>query len=295
MQSQETPPAVVEQEKSQVKEIANLSDNDKVTLNDSGWDSRVYVINDGQYIIKFPRSEKIRARYSSQIKALELASGIISGVTVPKVLWQDPYYRYFGYAGIAGLPLAKVLPELDSATKEHIGEVLGYFLSQFHQLRLEDARLMSIDQEIIQVQDWYQKGLNLTGKFFTTEEQNRLDTLVYDIWPSQLNSLGGSKKLCHGDFHFDNIFYSQNTGVGVIDFGDVCKADPSKDFADFSDNLIFEAAIKSYGSDDNKLRDKIRLREEMTRIITMTAQLMKHDNQAAKETIANIKESFRLF
>ncbi len=286
-----TSPEVIKHEKQAIGGLAGLSDQDTITLNDSGWDSRAYNINNGQYFVKFPRNEKIRGRYGYQIAALKLATTIDSPVHVSKVMWEDPNNDYFGYEGIQGVPLTEALPTLDEPAKQAVGAAIGNFLRQFHQLQLPEARPMGLEQEIKQLQDWYQKGLHLSSKVFTEDEQSKLHEMVYDKWPTQLTALGSVLALCHGDFHFSNIFYGDNGEVGVIDFGDVCNADHSKDFADFEDEVIFEAALTAYASDDDKLLEKIRLREDMTRIITLTAQLIKNGEQAAQETIAKIRES----
>lgn len=282
--SQET----VEQEKQLIAGLAGVSSS-AITLNDSGWDSRAYNVSNGQYFVKFPRNEKIRGRYGYQIAAQKLAGSVNSAVRIPKVLWEGVDGAYFGYEGIAGIALKEALPSLDDAAKRAIGETLGDFLRQFHQLNLSEARPMGLEQEIAQVQSWYKKGLHLSQNIFSDEEQAKLHQLVYDVWPDQLMALGYVPALCHGDFHFDNIFYD-NGNVGVIDFGDVCNADHSKDFADFDDPVIFEAAMAAYDSDDDKLLEKIRLREDMTRSITLTAQLIKNGEKAARETIAKIRE-----
>jgi aminoglycoside phosphotransferase (APT) family kinase protein len=114
---------------------------------------------------------------------------------------------------------------------------------------------------------------------------------VYIQWPAQLMTLGIVPALCHGDFHFSNILYGSDGEVGVIDFGDVCNADHSKDFADFEDQVIFDAVLTAYGSSDNRLLEKIQLREDTTRIITLTAQLIKNGEQAAQGTIDKIRKS----
>jgi aminoglycoside phosphotransferase (APT) family kinase protein len=264
--------------------------SEAVTLNDSGWESRAYNVNNGQYFVKFPRNEKIKGRYGYQIAAQKLAGSVNSEVRIPKVLWEGADGSYFGYEGVSGVALTEVLPDLDDTAKQAIGEALGGFLKQFHQLQLPEARPMGLEQEIKQIQDWYQKGLQLSRPLFTDEEQARLHQLVYETWPTELTSLGIVPALCHGDFHFANILYDDGA-VGVIDFGDVCNADHSKDFADFEDPVIFEATLKAYSSDDDKLRQKIKLREDMTRIITLTAQLIKSGDQAAQETVAKIKKS----
>jgi aminoglycoside phosphotransferase (APT) family kinase protein/ribosomal protein S18 acetylase RimI-like enzyme len=283
-----TSPETIASEK---KLISGLAGTDQITLNDSGWDSRAYNVNNGQYFVKFPRNEKIRGRYGYQIAALKLAAAVDSPIRVSKVVWEDPDNNYFGYEGIEGVPLSEALPTLDEPAKRAVGAALGHFLRQFHELDLPEARPMGLEQEIKQLQDWYQKGLHLSSKVFTEDEQSKLDEMVYNVWPSKLTTLGIAPALCHGDFHFSNIFYGSGGEVGVIDFGDVCNADHSKDFADFEDQAIFEAALAAYGSDDDKLLEKIRLREDMTRIITLTAQLIKNGEQAARETIAKIQES----
>jgi aminoglycoside phosphotransferase (APT) family kinase protein len=262
-----------------------------ITLNDSGWDSRAYSVNNGQYFVKFPRNDKIKGRYGYQIAALKLAATIDSPVRVSKVIWEEPNNTYFGYEGIQGMSLTDALPTLDASAKQTVGTALGKFLRQFHQLQLPEARYMGLEQETKQFQDWYQKGLHLSNKIFSEDEQKRLHEMVYDKWPAQLMTLGSVPALCHGDFHFSNILYSSRGEVGVIDFGDVCNADHSKDFADFEDEVIFDAVLAAYGSSDDKLLDKIRLREDTTRIITLTAQLMKNGGKAAQETIGKIRGS----
>ncbi len=280
----------IDHEKQTISGLEGLSGQATITLNDSGWDSRAYSVNNGQYFLKFPRNEKIKGRYGYQIAALKLAATVDSPVRVSRVMWEDPNNDYFGYEGIEGIPLTEALPTLDEPAKQAVGTALGSFLRQFHQLQLPEARPMGLEQEIKQLQDWYQKGLQLSSKVFTENEQSKLHEMVYDKWPSKLNALGITPALCHGDFHFSNIFYGSGGEVGVIDFGDVCNADHSKDFADFEDQVIFEAALAAYGSDDDKLLEKIRLREDMTRIITLTAQLIKNGEQAAQAMIAKIKE-----
>lgn len=149
---------------------------------------------------------------------------------------------------------------------------------------------MGLEQEITQLHDWYQKGLRLSNKVFTEDEQRNLNEMVYDKWPTLLMELGSVPALCHGDFHFNNIFCSSNGEVGgVIDFVDVCNADHSKDFADLEDKTILNAMLAAYDSDDKKLSEKIQIRQDFKRIITLTAQLIKNEKSAARLTIAKIR------
>lgn len=292
MPGQTTSPETILHEKGIIYNLPGLAGRETtISLIDSGWDSRAYSINDGQYFVKFPRSEKIRGRYGYQIAALKLAATFDSPVRASKVVWEDPNNAYFGYEGIAGVPLLEVLPTLDSAAKQAVGNALGVFLREFHALELPEARNMGIEQEIQQLQDWYQKGLHLSSKVFSKDEQARLHEMVYDVWPKLLRDLGSVTTLCHGDFHFSNILYTSDCTVGVIDFGDVCIADHSKDFANLEDSVVLQAMLATYDSDDDKLFQKIQLRENTIRIITLTAQLIKNGEVAAEKTVSKIRES----
>lgn len=283
-----TPDATIKIEEAIIRRLPGIPKEATIELNDNGYDSRAYSVNNDQYFVKFPRNEKIKGRYSYQISAQKLAFEIDSDITIPKILWQAADNSYFGYKGIQGVSLTETFETLDDAQKQAIGQSLGNFLRQFHRLKLPEARLMSIEQEVRQLQNWHEKGLPFSKEFFTTQEQARLHELIYSIWPNQLTELGCTSALCHGDLHFDNIFYDSGK-VGIIDFGDACNADHSKDFADIYDETILTAMIKAYDNSDKKLLEKIRLRETTTRIITMTAQFLKNNKVAAQDTASKIR------
>jgi len=288
--SQETSQQTIEAEKLKIKHIIGLADTSSIELNEGGWDSRAYKVNGGQYYIKFPRNEKVQGRYSYQIAALKLARQATSGVQISEVVFEGPNNEYLGYTGIPGVSLKHALPSMDDLEKRAVGRLLGSFLKQFHKLSLPEARKMGPEQEITQIQDWYEKGRSLHSSVLSDSDQNKLRTLVYDMWPAELHGLGATITLCHGDFHFDNIFYDHGR-IGIIDFGDVCNADHSKDFADFDDPVVFRETLTAYGSSDAMLWQKIKLREDMTRVITLTAQLIKGEREAALKTSKKIKAS----
>ncbi|HSD56379.1 MAG TPA: aminoglycoside phosphotransferase family protein [Candidatus Saccharimonadales bacterium] len=290
MHSQNSDAQTIEHEKEIVKQLSNLPQA-SITFDDSGWDSRVYLVNGGEFVVKFPRSSKIQGRFASQITALRLASKTKADVAIPKVIWTHPQNEYFGYEGIAGIQLAIILGELDDTTKQFIGQELGAFLKDFHKQRLAGARDMSVAEEIKQLHNWYQKGIEEGKQFFTPAEQQKLHSAVYDVWPQLLTKLGNDLGLCHGDFHFKNIFYDENDQIGIIDFGDVCYADRSKDFINLDDPAIFESALASYGDTSDRFRQKIAIRKQMLQVIKLTAQLAKRELADAQVTAGLIKHS----
>ena len=288
MQSQTTPIEVIEQEKKLVKELANLTAEDEVIFNDSGWDSRVYSTNGGQYFFKFPRSDKIRKRYEHQIAVLKLVANIDPKVKVPKVIWEHPNNDYFGYEGVRGAALEDIVPTLDEAAKQIIGRTIGEFLRQFHQLELPGARDVTVEQEIKQFQEWYEPAVPVIQKAFSEAEQIKLKRLVSIVWPSELLKLGRDAALCHGDLHFSNIMYGSIGQLGIIDFGDVGYYDRSKDFIDLDEHHIFESALEAYG-DNKELRQKIAMRQKVTHVITLTAAIGKQDEPGIQKTLAKLR------
>jgi hypothetical protein len=83
---------------------------------------------------------------------------------------------------------------------------------------------------------------------------------------------------------------ADNGQLGIIDFGDVGYYDRSKDFIDLNDNQIFELALQAYG-DNEKLRQKITMRQNTTHIISLTYYIGKHDQKGIQKTLAKIKST----
>ena len=288
MTEQVTSPETVAAETDIVRALVGLATTEQVDFIDVGWDSRVYSVRGGEYYVKFPRSEKIRGRYTGQIAATRLAAKLGTDVSVPEIIWEHPEHAYFGYRGVPGQQLRDIVPTLGYDEKRAVGQVLGNFLEAYHAQSLAGVRDLSPKAEVAQLQDWYARGLPESMKYFNEQERARLADLVAREWPLALNSISADPVLSHGDFHFSNILYD-NGRVGIIDFGDICYADRSKDFTDFDDKIIFEAALEAYGHMSPAMRRAIDLREHMTRVITLTAQLAKHDNEGAEETALKIK------
>jgi aminoglycoside phosphotransferase (APT) family kinase protein len=290
MPSQATNTTTIETEKQLIKAVAGLADTTAITLNDRGWDSRVYSFNDGRYFFKFPRSKKIQNLYTYEIAAIKYVANLDTPVVAQKILWEHPGNAYFGYEGVQGPSVSEIIKKLDIAQKESIGKALGDFLKQFHRLQLPGARIMSVEAESKQIQRWYEASKPAIKEHFTGSEQQRLRQLVYEIWPSQLIELGSEPVLCHGDLHFENVLYGHNGSVGIIDFGDVAHYDRSKDFLELeNDQTIFKAALAIYGNNSPHLLEKIAVRQAMIQIINLGFYAGKADKANIRLTVEKIK------
>lgn len=155
MPSQITDPRTIEAEKQIITDVAGLTSVADITLNDRGWDSRVYSFDNGRYFFKFPRSEKIQGRFRYEIAAIKFLATLETRVVAQKILWEHPDNAYFGYEGVQGVPVSELIGSLQQHQKQRIGEALGDFLKQFHTLKLPGARTMTLVDEAQQIQRWY--------------------------------------------------------------------------------------------------------------------------------------------
>ena len=264
---------------------------EEIVYNDLGWTSRIYVINQGEIVFKFPRTQKIIQEYMKEIQIYYLLNDINIGVGIPQVRWQDSELRYFGYAGIPGATLDICLNELTTDTKVKIGKILGLFLKKLHTLDLKDANTYNIKDEIAEFQEIFRRGENEIQTAFTKKKFLNIKNFVFQEFPEKVLKLGLSKALCHSDLGFWNIIYNPSGNIGIIDFGDVSYCDFSRDFIGLSDPTILESALITYG-EDSKLREKIILRMKSLPILELPFFLEKKDRVGFKKTLKRIEDSF---
>ena len=264
---------------------------EEIVYNDLGWTSRIYVINQGEIVFKFPRTQKIIQEYMKEIQIYYLLNDINIGVGIPQVRWQDSELRYFGYAGIPGATLDICLNELTTDTKVKIGKILGLFLKKLHTLDLKDANTYNIKDEIAEFQEIFRRGEYEIQTAFTKKKFLNIKNFVFQEFPENVLKLGLSKALCHNDLGFWNIIYNPSGNIGIIDFGDVSYCDFSRDFIGLSDPTILESALITYG-EDSKLREKIILRMKSLPILELPFFLEKKDRVGFKKSLKRIEDSF---
>ncbi len=264
---------------------------EEIVYNDLGWTSRIYIINQGEIVFKFPRTQKVIQEYIKEIQIYYLLNNINMGVGIPQVKWQGPELRYFGYAGISGVTIDMCLHELTIDTKVKIGKNLGLFLKKLHTLDLKDANTYNLKDEITEFQEQFRRGENEIQTAFTKKKFSKIKNFVFQEFPDKVLNLGLSKALCHGDLGFWNIIYSSSGNIGIIDFGDVSYCDFSRDFIGLSDPTILESALSIYG-EESKLREKIILRMKSLPILELPFFLDKKDRVGFKKSLKRIADSF---
>ena len=288
MLSQQTPPETVNQEKQCVKQLTGVSDVNDVIFNNVGWTSRVYIVGNGQFVVKFPRDDEVKREYVRELAVLRLLGQIECAVQVPKLRWWHPNNDYLGYEGIVGDEFAPVALHTGSSARKAIGRAVGSFLKRLHALNLDSARVVTVQDEIDEFQHKYRLSSAVITRDFTGDEQAKLASLIEEELPRELLRLGENPALCHGDLGFWNMILKDDGQIGIVDFGDTGYYDRSKDFMGLRDPELLDAALATYG-DNEVLRRKIALRQKVLHILDLPFFIGKEDEVGISKTVSMIK------
>lgn len=273
-----------------VRDLTGVA-GDTIAFIDTGGTSRVYVIDSGRLVIKFPRRDATRKEYAQERSILTLLETINSDIKLPKLRWTHPDNDYLGYEGIIGRAFDEY-DDSNSQTKERVGHAIGTFTKQLHSLQLDNAHRMTVDQEINQLHEKYTLIKDEISHLFSPEEQVKLELLLMDEVPRKMRQLGSDPVLCHGDLGYWNIIVDTDGTVGVIDFGDIGYYDRSKDFIGLQDKEALEAAIAVYG-DDPLLRAKVAVRSQLLWILDLWFFIHVNDRNGITKIAEKIKREIR--
>ena len=232
-----------------VKQLTGVEDN-RIEVSEIGWTSRVYIIDGGKVVFKFPRNAKFREECKQEVAVLKLIKEQVFSLNVPVLNWTTDDNTYFGFYGVEGKPLGEVIDSLSEQQKIEIGTRLGEFLKQLHGIKnCGDIKAQTLEEQTAEYQDWYRKDRDLLKEFFSELELKTIDDFfAYEV-PECMTGTG-ELVFCHGDLDYNNTLINGNNQVGVIDFGDARFYDRSQDFRGMDDEILREAMIKAYGGDE---------------------------------------------
>jgi aminoglycoside phosphotransferase (APT) family kinase protein len=234
-----------------------------------GWDSTVWLAGD-EWLFRFPRRKVVVPGFLREVEVLpRLAPSLPLPVPIAEVRG-DPGERFrWPWAGFRLLPgrdLAEAGPD-DAARVRH-GRELGRFLRALHDV---DPATATAGGELLPVDPV--RRADMPFRVGGTEEQlGRL--AARGLWrpPPALAGLldraralppPGEPVVCHGDLHLRHLLVSDAGELaGVIDWIDVCRADPAIDLMLYWGYLTRsgrDAFHEEYGpvDDDRLLRARV--------------------------------------
>ena len=251
-----------------VNELTNITDENRIFLNEIGWTSRVYIVNSGEFVFKFLKSKKYKEELEHEINILKLIEKHNFSVNIPSINIVGETNTYVGFCGITGKSItAEIINKLSNEQKGKIGTQIGSFLKELHIIDYKGKNPSTENS----INEWFQESFSkrkrTLKKYFTEKELNFIEDLVTNL-PRKSAKLGIEQVFCHGDLGYNNILLTADLEVGIIDFGDAGNLDKSYDFIGIEDDAILEAAILAYGGDD-VLREKVAIRRQLLPLMEM--------------------------
>lgn len=234
-------------------QFAPLPERSIVALSE-GWDYTVYLVDDA-WTFRFPRREVVVPGTEREIAVLaqfDLPAAVPRPeyVGAPSKAFPWPFYgaRYIPGREAVGL---------DDDARMRLARPLGRFLRALHAYELD----LPVD---------LQRRSDMTVR--VPHARQALADLA-DVWqpPLRIEEVLGEAEalppaeptaLVHGDLHFRQLLVHEGELTGVIDWVDVCRADPGQDFVPFW-TLLPPASrtelLEEYGpiSEESLLRGRV--------------------------------------
>jgi aminoglycoside phosphotransferase (APT) family kinase protein len=233
-----------------------------------GWDNSVWVA-DGTWAFRFPRRRIALPGVERELAVLpRLAPLLPVPVPLPRFVGR-PSERYpwpfFGARLLPGREPESAAPAEDD--RGELASVLGSFLRVLHAPELAAA----VDPERRLPVDFNRRA-DMTARVPRTREQlAALERL--GVWqaPRLVERLlaeaerlppPAAEAVVHGDLHFRHVLVEDGAVTGVIDWGDVCRADPAVDLQlvwSFVPPAAREQFLLAYGpvSEEQLLRARV--------------------------------------
>jgi len=232
-----------------VMRLTGVDDENRIKINETGWTSRVYIIDGGKIVFKFPRNAKFREECKHEVTVLKLLREQKFYLSVPVLNWTTEDNSYFGYNGVEGKPLREVIGDLSDEQKIEIGRQIGKFLRQLHGMKISGSiKALTLEEQALEYQNWYRKGRDSLTEYFSETELMIIDDFFAHEVP---DCMVGTNELvlCHGDLDYNNTLIDSKNQVGLIDFGDAGLYDRSQDFRGMEDDILLESMMMAYGGD----------------------------------------------
>jgi aminoglycoside phosphotransferase (APT) family kinase protein len=199
-----------------------------------GWDNSVWVVEE-TWAFRFPRREIAIPGVEREIVVLPVLAPLLP-VPIPEPRFvgvrSDRFpWPFFGAALLAGGEPAHA--ELEEYARAQLGAELGRFLRSLH----SPETLSAVDPERALPDDFNRRA---DMPFRVERTRQRLRGLPIDVWrpPDRVAELLAEAerlppsteiRLTHGDLHLRHVLVEDGGLSGVIDWGDVCRADPAID------------------------------------------------------------------
>jgi aminoglycoside phosphotransferase (APT) family kinase protein len=194
-----------------------------------GWDNSVWVV-DERYAFRFPHREVAIPGLEREIAALpRLAPRLPLPVPRPAFVGEPSHdfpWPFFGAELIPGVEAG--VADLDDEARLEVALELAAFLRALHAVELDvelplDPNGRTDMPRRVRLAREDVRTLEQDGLWQAPAALEALLERVADLPPAE------APALVHGDLHFRHLLVHGRAASGVIDWGDLCRADPAID------------------------------------------------------------------
>jgi aminoglycoside phosphotransferase (APT) family kinase protein len=194
-----------------------------------GWDNTVWLV-DERWVFRFPRRDVAIPGFERELGALpKLAPRLPLPVPHPVLVGRPSDEFPWPFFGAAHLPGREPLG-LDEATRAGLARPLGRFLRALHDASVDGLPVdpmgradmaVRVPRTVEQLTPVVEAGL-----WRIPDSVQRVLDAAHDLPPTD------AAAVLHGDLHFRHLLVDDRGAVsGVIDWGDICRGDPSIDLS----------------------------------------------------------------
>lgn len=241
---------------------------------DDGWDYVVCVVNNTQ-AFRFPRREDYAKILPREVAFLDKFSSQ-SPVKVPKLTLRKmsngtPYVTYSFIPGIQFI--RSVSQDYSQQELQDIAKQIGDFLTVLHTFPLKIARTLGFE-ELDSIKSWSDRLNKIKKDVYPhiSETEQAWTTELFSDFIEMISQNPFENRLTHSDIMPEHIIVNPKTHQlsGIIDFGDMCIADPAYDFTFLRKyGLDFlNTAYESYKLDKDNAFEKRRQFYENRLVVT---------------------------
>ncbi len=216
------------------KKFPNV-ESQKIQIYDDGWDYMVIVVN-SRLAFRFPRREDYAKTLPIEVSFLDQFANE-SPIKVPRLIYQkdeETEIPYVVYDFIPGVQFTKGISQTFSREELlTVAQKLGIFLTAVHTFSIGKARQLGIP--IVDSLDSWQKRLTkIKNRVFPniSEDEQQWVVTLFENFFKTIRIVPVKPVLTHSDIMPEHIIVDPMAHVlsGIIDFGDMCIADPAYDF-----------------------------------------------------------------
>lgn len=217
---------------------------------DEGWDNTVFFV-DKKLLFRFPRRQIAVAGVEREMSALPILASLLPlpiprpiflGRISPKFPWP-----FFGYERLTGIELSEA--SLSEAQRDDLALPLADFLRALHAspTRERIGALLPVDP--FSRSNPAARGPHTLRELETLRSLGVLDDIgpwVKAVEAAAARRAPSGAVVCHGDFHFRHLLVDKSCLSGIVDWGDLCLADPCLDLSIVFSQLAPKARVRFF-------------------------------------------------